>query len=271
MSRILILSSFVSYGHVGGTAAGPALQALGHTVTHLPTVVLSNHPGWPYVAGAPVEVAQLDRMWRALDENGFLSEHDCLLVGYLPSAAHVVCACEIIGHLRQHASAIRVVVDPVLGDSDKGLYVLQEVASGIKDHLVPLADLLTPNAFELGWLASQTVDTMACAIEEARKMDADLCLTSPPLDGGQTGVLAVRGAKVTLYQTPEYPEVPKGVGDVFAGLMAAGYDVGAALGRLAALIRNSQRAPHLRIAESVSEWRDAPPISGKHLEGTHGV
>ena len=52
MARILILSSWVAHGHVGLSAAAPALQALGHEVTQLPTTVLSNHPGWPHVARA---------------------------------------------------------------------------------------------------------------------------------------------------------------------------------------------------------------------------
>ena len=60
--RILALSSQVAFGHVGLSAAVPVLQRLGHSVTALPTVMLSNHPGWPHVAGRRVPVADLDSM-----------------------------------------------------------------------------------------------------------------------------------------------------------------------------------------------------------------
>ena len=56
--RILSMSSQVAYGPVGNTAAVPALQALGHEVLAVPTVILSNHPGH----GAPAVLRVPARM-----------------------------------------------------------------------------------------------------------------------------------------------------------------------------------------------------------------
>ena len=54
MARVLALSSYVAFGSVGLAATVPALHWLGHEVIALPTVVLSNHPGYPRFAGESI-------------------------------------------------------------------------------------------------------------------------------------------------------------------------------------------------------------------------
>ncbi|MGC9419866.1 MAG: bifunctional hydroxymethylpyrimidine kinase/phosphomethylpyrimidine kinase, partial [Rhodovulum sp.] len=152
MARIVMLSSWVAHGHVGLSAAAPAVQALGHGVTQLPTTILSNHPGWPRVAGAPLPAPQIAAMIEALAGNGWLAGVDAVLTGYLPTPAHVDLAAGLIERLRTGDVRPRVVVDPVLGDDPDGRYIAADAARALRDRLVPLADILTPNRFELGWL-----------------------------------------------------------------------------------------------------------------------
>jgi pyridoxine kinase len=153
VSRILIMSSWTSVGHVGLSAATPVLQALGHEVTQLPTIILSNHPGWPRFAGQPVAPEELAGMIDAIDANGWLDGHEAFLTGYLPSAAHVALACDLVGRLRRLESAPTVVLDPILGDEPKGLYVPEDAAIAVRDKL---ACILTPDRFELGWLTGRS-------------------------------------------------------------------------------------------------------------------
>ena len=49
--RLLSISSQVAFGPVGNSAAVPALQARGHEVLAIPTIMLSNHPGHGPPAG----------------------------------------------------------------------------------------------------------------------------------------------------------------------------------------------------------------------------
>ena len=265
MARVLILSSWVSFGHVGLCAGTPVLMALGHEVTQLPTTILSNHPGWAHAAGAETPVPRLRAMIEALAANGWLASHTALLVGYMPSPGHVALARETAERLRQANPEARLVVDPVLGDAPKGLYVPEEVAVALRDMLVPRADVLTPNLFELAWLAGRQIDGLSAARAAARALAprgeaGRVLLTSPPLGDGRTGILEVSEGGAQLYPTPLRAGVPHGVGDAFSAMIAAGLPVGQALGHLDALIEASLGAPHLNIAAAASRWVVADPV-----------
>lgn len=258
MARVLILSSWVAHGHVGLSAAAPVLQVLGHGVTQLPTVILSNHPGWAHVAGASVPPDQLRGMIAALEANGWLSGFDALLTGYLPTAGHVQIACDLADRLRGQT---RVVVDPVLGDAPRGLYLDRTAAETLRADLVPRADVLTPNLFELGWLTGQEVASTRQAVAAARALGvAEVLVTSPPFGAQATGVLRVTADTVLRLDVPVQEGVPHGTGDVFAALVAGGLDAASALGHLSALIAHSLRVPHLRIAETAARWTRAGPV-----------
>lgn len=262
MARILILSSWVAYGHVGLSAAAPALQALGHEVTQLPTTVLSNHPGWPHVAGAPVPVGQVEGMIGALAANGWLMAQDALLLGYMPTPDHVALAVALARRMRD--AGVRVVVDPVLGDFPGGLYVPQEVACALRDDLVPLADVLTPNLFELGWLTGAPVDRLAEARAAASGLlcpAGEVLVTSAPVGAGRTGVLRVAAEAAQVFAVALREGVPHGVGDVFSALVAGGLSPGPALGHLSALIEASLHEPHLRIASAAPDWTRGAPLT----------
>ena len=265
MAHVIVVSSWVAHGHVGLCAATPVLQALGHGVTQLPTVQLSNHAGWPHVSGAAVAVDTLKGMVDALDRNGWLAGADAILTGYLPSAAHVGFAADLIDRLRAAAPGLRCVVDPVLGDAPKGLYIAPEAAGAIRDLLLPRADLVTPNLFELSWLSGQAPRTLAetrdAALGLLNERTAAVLVTSPPAGPDGTGILAVERTGAALYRTAREASVPHGVGDVFSALIAAGLQPGAALGHLQALIGRSLGSDHLRIAEAAPHWTTAHPIA----------
>lgn len=266
MSRILILSSFVSMGHVGLSAGQPVCQMLGVEVTAIPTIVLSNHPGWPNVARTltPAEhvVATID----ALGSNGWLAEYNAVLVGYMPSVEHVDAAVALLNRVRAAAPRMRVVVDPILGDRPKGLYVPIEVATAVRDRIVPLADVVTPNLFELEWLTGRDCPCLDSTGLAARELSIETAhVTSAPLGTDETGVLTVTRGSSRLLRTPRYEDVPHGIGDVFAALIAAGVPVEQALGHLHALARASRGKDHLNIIGWAKDWLSAPALSGDVL------
>lgn len=243
--RVLVISSWVAAGHVGLSAAQPALQRMGAEVIGLPTTILSNHPGFEHVAGAPVDTAQIVQMGAAIAANGW--PVDTVLTGYMPSAQHVEAAMQVISALAPG----RVVVDPVLGDDPKGLYVPAAAASAVRDVLVPRADVTTPNRFELSWLTDAPVTTQDEARAAAAQIKASVLLTSPPVPG-QTGCFDTSAG--TFHAAPLLDGVPHGVGDVFAALIAGGMLPADATAALARLAKASAGQPHLRIADSKLGW-----------------
>lgn len=270
MARILALSSWVGAGHVGLSAIAPALQALGHEVIQLPSIVLSNHKAWPHAAGEAVAPAQILAMAEAIAANGWLAELDAALIGYLPSPAHVDAAVSLVERVRGAAPDAMIVVDPVLGDDPKGLYVPEPVALAVRGALAPLADVLTPNRFELSYLAAAPAATLEDGRRAARRLaearsGRRVLVTSPPLGPDASGILEVTGARAAAYRTPLRADVPKGPGDVFAGLIAAGLETGRAAGLLAALVDASLGKPHLAL--NTAGWRDAEAIRAEPVQG----
>ena len=157
MPTILSLSSQVARGHVGHSTAVFAWQRLGIEVVALPTILLSNRPDHPHRAAERVRPAFLSEMIDALDANGWLGEIDAVFTGYLPSAEHVAFAAGLVGRLKAAKPGLLYGCDPILGDEPGGLYIAEDAADALRDTLVPLADLVTPNRFELGWLSGEDV------------------------------------------------------------------------------------------------------------------
>jgi pyridoxine kinase len=222
MARILAISSQVARGAIGLSAAVPAMQALGHEVIALPTVLLSNHPGHARFAGERVAPDLIRRMLDALAANGWLGAIDAVLTGYLPSLEHVVVAREAIERVRSAGARAIHLCDPILGDEPKGLYIAHEAAEAIRDSLVPLADVLKMNRFECGWLAGESVAGAEDVARVARRQSWRAAIVTS-LPAGEAGVLsnviAEEGRAPTEICVAVREHVPKGTGDLMSGLL----------------------------------------------------
>lgn len=220
MSRILSISSQVVRGYVGNSAVRFVLERLGHEVWALPTVMLSNHPGHPKSAGLRMPVDTLTAMLGALDDNGWLGDVDAVLTGYLPSEAHAAFAEDTIVRLWKQNPDLLVLVDPVLGDDPRGLYVDAAAAAAVRDKLVPIATIVTPNRFELAWLSGQEVTSGATAAEAARSLAPHYVLaTSVPGERPEELVnTLIEGDSVWSVRVPQREQVPQGTGDLLAAL-----------------------------------------------------
>ena len=70
---ILTISSQVLFGHVGNSVADFALRRLGFEVVAVPTVILSNHKGYPDAVGEATPPALLRDHFEALGRRGVLN------------------------------------------------------------------------------------------------------------------------------------------------------------------------------------------------------
>lgn len=167
---VVSIQSQVVYGRVGNNVAGPTLRRYGFKVATVPTVLLSNNPQYPTVHGGAVPDEWLEGFLNDLVLRGALDQVRAVLIGYLGSAQQAV----IIAHwlqtlLRQHPDVL-VIVDPVMGDLDVGVYVDPALIDSYHDTLLPLANGLTPNNYELSLLAQQPCDTVQASSSAAHKL-----------------------------------------------------------------------------------------------------
>jgi pyridoxine kinase len=215
MARVLCISSQTVYGPVGNSAAVPALQAEGHEVMQIPTVILSNHPGHGKPAGQSTPAALLEDMLAALNRINAFDGINAVMTGYFTSAAQVVAVAKQIQAVKATRESLHVLVDPVIGDHD-ALYVPVDVAEAIRDHLLPLATVTTPNLFELEWL-SGTNDILKAV---TKLNAAETIVTSIPEESHLVTRLYTNG-KVLNHNIPRHEKVPNGTGDFLAGCYLA--------------------------------------------------
>lgn len=219
--QVLSISSQVAYGPVGNSASVPALQAAGFTVSQIPTIILSNHPGLGKPSGVKLPAVELEAILKTLEALGALNTCVGVMTGYFASADQIKVATSFIRKMKNKNTNLYILVDPVLGDDDS-LYVSNEVATAIRDELLPLASCITPNCFELGWLSGKPVSTKAeVLIAAATFLHKEILATSIPLDANNLATLAITGGEYAETISPVKPSVPHGTGDFLAGLYFA--------------------------------------------------
>lgn len=244
MPLALIISSHVAASRVGGAAQATALAHLGIETMVAPTVLFGRHPGWGPPGGAAVAAETLKAMLGGIAANGLYAQVDLVLTGYFASAAQVAATASAIAALRA-AGAARIVVDPVMGDAGKGLYVAAEVAEAIAGQLVPAADLLAPNAWELEYLSGRPVESSADAVAAARGLGLPVLVSSVPA-GEEIGVVYADAHEAWFAAHPRFPSAPNGTGDVLTAVFAAGQLQG--LGQAEALARAAGAVAELAAA-----------------------
>ncbi len=255
--NILSIQSHVAYGHVGHAASTFPLQRLGHEVWQVPTVVFSNHLGYGAKRGRVVTAAEAEVLVDGLDEVGALAACDAVLSGYLGDKALGATVLRAVEKVREHRPGAIFCCDPVMGDVDEGLYVNADIPDYVRREMVPAADLLTPNIFELAQLTGQRIGDMSDAAAAARgllELGPKLILvTSVPGEDEperQISMLAITATEAWLVSTPHMMLAPtvKGTGDMVAALFLGHY-LGAATAGQA--LSKTAAAVHGVLAETV--------------------
>lgn len=245
---VIVISSLVSGDGVGGGATQSVLFEAGFQPVLVPTVLMGRHPGRGVTSGGPVDPETMESMLRALEASGTAKNAASVFTGYFAMAEHVAVAADFIARVRAQSQTVKIWVDPILGDGqgqarDAGLYVKPDVAHAIRDQLVPLADVITPNLFELAWLTGQNLSDEAHAARAAKALPCDVLVTSAPAREDRVGVLIKTGADLFGLDTPHVRGAPNGTGDVFAATALTEALAGQSLAQSAAL--SAQRVGQL--------------------------
>jgi pyridoxine kinase len=237
---VISIQSQVAYGHVGNSAAVFPMQTCGIDVVAVPTTLLSNRPGYPTIRGRILDADLVADLLTGIEERGVVNSCRMILSGYLGSPEIAEVVVEFVSRAKKHNPRLIYCCDPVIGDRDAGLFVQAAIPSMFRDSLCPLADIITPNHFELEWLSGAKASTMDEVVRSARTLSAagpstvivtSAQLADTPEDRIET--IAIEGASGWRLSTPKLPISPSGTGDLFASLLVAslvrGADTQAAL------------------------------------------
>lgn len=223
-NTVLALSSEVGVGAVGLTISRPVFAYSQIHAICLPTVILPSRPDLGTVEPHIIPSDTLRLQLEALSNDGWDTLYDGVMTGYFADVSQVKVVASKIALLKEINPEMIVLVDPVLGDFDTGLYVSEEVALAVRDLLVPLAKVITPNLFEYSWLCGyETVSLDELHSHAVSLTPPHIIVTSAEIE--QPSEKGSQALIKTAYLTQEemdlfsgnfVEDMPKGTGDVFA-------------------------------------------------------
>jgi len=225
---ILSIQSHTVYGHVGNSAATLPLHRLGFDVWPVPAAVLAFHNGHGKPAIRFTPAAEVRALVASMAGIGLFSDCKAVLSGWLGQADNAAAVLDAVRTVRAANPGALWLCDPVIGEVGDGVYVPADLAAAIRDTLVPAADVVTPNQFELEWLTGLRIDSLASAIA-ALRAGLDLgpkivVCTSVRREDRSPGLLETMVATrdgVWVASTPELNDLIYGAGDMFAALFLA--------------------------------------------------
>lgn len=189
---VLSIQSHVAFGHAGNSAAVFPLQRLGREVWAVNTVEFSNHTGYGAWRGEVLDADMIDEIVLGLEERKVLAGCEAVLSGYLGGASSGRAILNAVRRVRAVSPEALYCCDPVMGDIGRGFYVHSGIPQIFRDEVIPLADIVTPNQFELEALTGKTaasLDSALDAIQALHVMGPSVVLVTSYREGIGTGAL----------------------------------------------------------------------------------
>ncbi|WP_243225602.1 pyridoxal kinase PdxY [Microbacterium sp. CIAB417] len=228
--KVLSIQSAVSYGHVGNSAAVFPLQRIGVEVLPVYTVNFSNHTGYGAWRGPLIAPDDVREVITGVEERGAFAQVDAVLSGYQGSEGIGDVIIDAVKRVKAANPDAVYACDPVMGNAKSGCFVAPAIPELLREKVVPVADIITPNQFELGFLTGTEPSTLEETLESAdaaRAMGPRTVLVTsverPDREDGTIEMLAVDDQGAWIVQTPYLPMKANGSGDVTAALFTAHY------------------------------------------------
>jgi pyridoxine kinase len=145
-----------------------------------------------------------------------------VLSGYLGEARQAEAVAGLVEAVKARNREAIYVCDPVMGDMG-GLYVPLPLAEAMRDKLLPIADIATPNRYELEWLAGAKLDDLRSVMLAALDTGPPTMLvtSAPAMMAGGIGNLLINRTEALLAEHRAIPTPPNGLGDLTAAVLLA--------------------------------------------------
>lgn len=228
--KILSIQSAVAYGHVGNSAAVFPLQRIGVEVMPVYTVNFSNHTGYGAWRGPLIAPDEVRDVIVGVEERGVFPQLDVILSGYQGGEGIAEVIIDAVARVKAANPSAVYACDPVMGNAKSGCFVAPAIPVLLRERVVPVADIITPNQFELGFLTDtqpDTVESTLASADAARAMGPRTVLVTsverPDREAGTIEMMVVDDSGAWIVQTPLLPMKANGSGDVTAALFTAHY------------------------------------------------
>lgn len=230
--RILSIQSHVIHGYAGNKCSVFPMQLHGYEVDPINSVQFSNHSAYKLMRGQILDGLQLSDIYEGLKLNE-INNYSHILTGYCRNLSFLQEVVNIVKDLKQRNPDILFYCDPVMGD-DGNYYVPKELMPVYRDIVIPLADVITPNVFELSELSGLSINNeQECleAIDLMHKCGVKIVVVSSGLETSTTKFCyasVYKGANERALQyrfdIPILPGKFVGTGDVFISLLLVWMD-----------------------------------------------
>ena len=245
--QILSIQSAVAFGHAGNSAAVFPMQRIGVEVLPVYTVNFSNHTGYGAWRGPVMDPADVAAIIAGVEDRGAFPTLDAVLSGYQGSEGIADVIIDAVARVKAANPRALYACDPVMGNARSGCFVAPAIPALLRDKVMPVADIITPNQFELGFLTGtepHTIEETLASADAARAMGPSTILVTsverPDREDGTIEMMVVDDDGAWIVTTPYLPMKANGSGYVTAALFTSHYtatrDAADALARTASSV-----------------------------------
>jgi len=225
---ILSIQSHVAYGHAGNSAAVFPLQRLGRDVWPVMTVQFSNHTGYGAWRGPLLRAHDVAEVVAGIEDRGVMGECEAVLSGYQGAEDVGEVVLDAVARVRRHNPGAVYCCDPVMGDVGRGMFVRAGIPELMRDRVVPAADVVTPNHFELDFLAGASTTTLVGMLGAADRVrdggPSVVLVTSAVVEDtpeDRLDLVLVTAEGAWRIRTPRLPVTLNGTGDLTTAVFLA--------------------------------------------------
>ncbi|CAF0898403.1 unnamed protein product [Brachionus calyciflorus] len=227
--RVLSIQSHVVHGYVGNKAAVFPMQLLGFEVDFINSVQFSNHTQYKCFKGQRLNSDELNELFEGLRQNDLL-DYTHLLTGYVGNPNFLNKLGDLIEELKKKNPNLIYLCDPVLGDNGK-LYVSQDLISIYLERILPKANIITPNVFELEIIYGSKIQNQTDLINgiidcHKKGIQTVIVSSSKPFEENKKDKLVLYASSLSndniiKIEFDRLPGTFYGTGDAFAAMLFA--------------------------------------------------